>query len=322
MGRAPRFAALGLIAPTLAAGLGRSGPLPDFHGPTATYELHDGRQMPVFGLGVYVTKAGDEAVNSVKWALELGYRMIDTAKIYGNERSVGEAIRASGIPREEIWVTSKLWDADHGYEQTLAAGMQSLEEMGLDYMDLYLVHSPQGGKLVETWDAMLELKRRGLAKSVGVSNYNVNHLEALTQHQRELPVVNQFEMHPKIFRERLDLIEYCESHNILVQAYGSIFFGKTEFLEDPAVVEVASQHPDKTKAQVLLRWGLQNAFQIIPKSTKKHRLEENMKIFDFELSTAQMERLSSMGGALGAYWNPLTAPLDLGDTSRSQKTEL
>jgi len=300
------FAALlACIAPALSVELA---------GPTSTFALHDGQEMPIFGLGVYVTKPGQEAYNAVKWALELGYRMVDTAKIYGNEKSVGEAIRDSGIPRDQLWVTTKLWDADHGYEAALAAGERSIKELGLEYIDLYLIHSPQTGKLVETWDALLELKRRGLTKSIGVSNYNIEHIKALAEHGRELPAVNQVEMHPMVYAERRPLIEYCEANKILVQAYGSIFFGKTEFLKDPAVVEVTAAHAGKTPAQVLLRWGLQMGFQVIPKSTKRHRLEENMNIFDFELSEADMQRLSSMTGSLNAYWNPLSSPVDLGRT--------
>jgi len=281
---------------------------------TSTFALNDGQKMPVIGLGVYVTKPGNETYNAVKWALNLGYRLVDTAELYRNEKSVGKAIRDSGIPREKIWVTTKLWDAHHGYEAALARGAEQVKELGLEYIDLFLIHSPRTGKLVETWDALIELKRRGLTKSIGVSNYNVQHIKALVDHKRELPAVNQFEMHPMVYAERKPLVEYCVKNKILVQAYGSMFFGKTEFLEDPAVVEVTAAHPGKTPAQVLLRWGLQMGFQVIPKSTKRHRLEENMGIFDFELSEAEMQRLSSMTGSLNAYWNPLGSPVDLGKT--------
>mmetsp|Transcript_79007 Transcript_79007/g.256151 ORF Transcript_79007/g.256151 Transcript_79007/m.256151 type:complete len:330 (+) Transcript_79007:79-1068(+) len=292
--------------------------LPASSSPTATFQLRDGRQMPMFGLGVYVSKPGAETYDAVKWALELGYRMVDTAMIYGNERSVGEAVRDSGIPREELWVSTKLWDADHGFEQAIAACEKSLQELGMSYIDLYLIHSPNTGKLVETWDALLELRRRGLVKSIGVSNYDVKHIKALSDHGRELPVVNQIEMHPLVYQERRPVLEYCLENNILVQAYGSIFFGQTQWLEDPAVTSVTAAHPSRTPAQVLLRWGLQMGFHLIPKSTKRHRLEENMGIFDFDLSAQELETLSSMKGALGAYWNPLETPVDLGKTSADE----
>lgn len=293
--------------------------LPAVPSPGATFRLRDGREMPMFGLGVYVTKPGDEAYNAVKWALELGYRMVDTAKIYGNEHSVGKAILDSGIAREQLWLSTKLWDDDHGYDETIAACQRSLDELGLSYIDLYLIHSPNKGKLVETWDALIELRRRGLVKSIGVSNFDVPHIKALLDHGREVPAVNQIEMHPLLYEARRPLLGYCLDNHILVQAYGSIFFGKTEWLDHHAVQSAVAAHPQKTAAQVLLRWGLQMGLQIIPKSTKRHRIEENMGIFDFELSPDELGALSAMEGNLGAYWNPLEGPVDLGRVDRGQE---
>lgn len=277
--------------------------------------IRDGESIPSVGLGVYMIRPGEETYNSVKWALELGYRMIDTAQLYRNEADVGRAVRDSGIKREELWVQSKLEMQHHGYEATIKAVMRTLEVMGLTYLDCFLVHSPDGGKLVETWDALLKLQASGHLRSIGVSNYDIRHIEALESHGRPLPVINQIEMHPLIRAERQKLIDWCENKGIVIQAYGSLFFGKTEYLSDEKVVSVVNNHPGKTAAQVLLRWGFQKHFQLIPKSVKKHRLEENFNIFDFELTEDDMATLDSMSGSLGAYWNPVAnAEVDLGDT--------
>lgn len=264
-----------------------------------------------------MSSPGKETYNSVKWALELGYRMVDTAQMYQNEASVGEAIKDSGIPRQELWIQSKLKTDVHGYEATLRAVRDSVKKMGLTYLDCFLVHSPFGGKLVETWDALLKLKQEGLLRSVGVSNYDVRHIQALSDHGRPLPNLNQIEMHPMILAERQELVEYCKTNNIIVQAYGSLFFGKTELLADKHVTDIVKNHEGKTAAQVLLRWGWQKGFQLIPKSVKQHRIEENMNIFDFSLSDAEVKSLDSMQGTLGAYWNPVKeAPVDLGETKK------
>uniref|UniRef100_A0A7S0FMW8 NADP-dependent oxidoreductase domain-containing protein n=1 Tax=Pyrodinium bahamense TaxID=73915 RepID=A0A7S0FMW8_9DINO len=280
----------------------------------------DGKDMPIFGLGVFLANAGgDECYNAVKWALELGYRLIDTAEVYQNEAEVGRAIRDSGIPRKEIFVVSKLRDDAHGYEQALRAGRQSAELLAIGYMDLFLVHSPNTGKLIETWDALLKLQHDGLSMSIGVSNFNVAHIEALHNHGRPMPAVNQIEMHPLVYEARRPLLEYCKQHNILVQAYGSIFWGQQDKLNDGTVAQVVAAHPGKTPAQILLRWAVQMGFQIIPKSVRRHRIEENMQLFDFELSAEEMAKLSGLKGkedttsALG-YWSPLETSVDLGRT--------
>jgi len=219
-------------------------------------------------------------------------------------------------------VTTKLWDSHHGYDAAIEALATSLEKLGLDYLDLYLIHSPNTGKLVETWDALIAMQAAGFIRSIGVSNYGPSHMEALRTHGRPLPAVNQIEMHPMNYQERSQLLEYCKEHKILVQAYGSIFFGKTEFLDRQQVTSAVAAHPGKSSAQVLLRWGLQMGFQIIPKSIKKHRIEENLNILDFELSDDEMQTLSRMQGTLNAYWQPIHASVDVGDTSRGKAEEL
>jgi len=280
-----------------------------------TVKLLDGRSMPSFGLGVYMVKPGDETYNSVKWALELGYRMVDTAQVYGNEADVGRAIRDSGIPREELFVQSKLAPGGHGYDLAKKSVRESVEKMGIGYLDSMLIHTPGGGKLVETWDAFLELKEEGLLRSIGVSNFDIRHILALVEHRRPLPVVNQIEMHPLILSERSELVDYCEKQGIVIQAYGSIFFGQQDKLSDPLLIAVVAKHPGKTAAQVLLRWAVQKGFHIIPKSVKRHRIEENKAVFDFALSEGDMATLDEMKGELNAYWNPVNdAPVDIGET--------
>lgn len=279
--------------------------------------LLDGHKKPQFGLGVYMIPPGRETYNAVAAALELGYRMVDTAQMYGNEADVGKAILDSGTPREEVFVQSKLDTGNHGYHKARISIKESVKKMGLTYLDSFLIHSPFGGKLVETWDAMLKLQKDGLLRSVGVSNFDVRHFQALAEHKRQVPVINQIEMHPLIFEERQELVDYCNKKGIIVQAYGSLFFGQTDKLDDPRVRTIVEAHPGTTAAQVLLRWGLQKGFNLIPKSVKKHRLEENMGIFDFGLSEAEMASLDSMRGSLDAYWNPVKdANVDLGETKK------
>jgi len=281
--------------------------------------LLDGREMPIFGLGVFLASAANsEAYTAVRWALDAGYRLIDTAEAYGNEKEVGQAVRDSGVPRGEVFVTTKLHDAHHGYEKALEASRKSHADIDLEYVDLILVHSPNTGKLIETWDALLRLQKEGLYRSIGVSNYNVEHIEALRAHGRPMPVVNQIEMHPLVYSGRRELLEYCKQKKILVQAYGSMFWGQTDKLNDSTLAEVVGAHSGKTPAQILLRWGFQMGFQLIPKSVKQHRIVENMQIFDFELAPEEMTKLNSLDGlredknsALG-YWSPLETPVDLG----------
>lgn len=286
---------------------------------SAWMTLLDGKKMPGLGLGVYMSQPGEETYNSVKWSLELGYRMVDTAQMYGNEASVGQAVKDSGIPREELWIQSKLDTNNHGYEQTMSAVKATIKDMGLDYLDCFLVHSPYGGKLVETWDALLKLQKDGFLRSVGVSNYDVRHIQALADHGRALPTMNQIEMHPLVLAERKGLIDYCNEKGIIVQAYGSLFFGQTQWLDDPRVTDIVKAHAGKSAAQVMLRWGWQKGFQLIPKSVKRHRIESNMDIFDFSLTEAEVQSLDTMQGQLGAYWNPVKdSPVDLGKTDRNE----
>ena len=275
------------------------------------------------------TGPGDETYGAVAAALDAGYRMVDTASLYRNEESVGEAIAdfvaRSGVARAEIFVTTKLWGSGHGFEPALAACDASLRKLGLDYVDLFLIHAPLAGKVVETWDALQLLKARGKARSVGVSNFGAAHLQALLDAGRPVPAVNQLELHPLNWGgARRELVEGMHAqHGILTQAYGSLFAGQTQHLQSAAVASVVAAHPGKTAARVALRWALQKGFQVIPKSVSLARIAENARLGDFALGAVEVKALDAMHGTaeLGEYWNPLSSDVDVGDTSHWPLTE-
>eukprot|EP00930_Biecheleria_cincta_P101813 TRINITY_DN93461_c0_g1_i1.p1 TRINITY_DN93461_c0_g1~~TRINITY_DN93461_c0_g1_i1.p1 ORF type:complete len:354 (+),score=77.15 TRINITY_DN93461_c0_g1_i1:39-1064(+) len=282
----------------------------------ASYELRQGRQIPVLGLGASRALPGTETEDAVRWALDMGYRMIDTAASAENEASVGKAMRDSGVARGEIFLTTKLNSTDHGFDSTHLALRRSLGQLRVDYVDLYLIQSPVAGKLIETWDAVVELRKMGLARAVGVSNFGLAHLEALETHGRELPEVNQVELHPLNWKERQPLLEWCRQRGILVQAYGSLFGSQPELLEQESLIGLAGAKA-KTPGQVLLRWGLQMGFQLIPKSGKRERIKENSEIFDFELSAEELAELQALPGKLSG--RSLAAPVHLGDMSKGNR---
>ncbi|PLR75710.1 aldo/keto reductase [Bacillus sp. V3-13] len=254
-----------------------------------TVTLNNGVEMPIFGLGVYKVEEGNQTYDTVKTALELGYRLIDTAAFYENEAGVGRAIKDSGIPREDVFVTTKVWNDQQGYDSTLKAFENSLEKLGLDYVDLYLIHWPVKGKYLDTWRALEKIYREGKAKAIGVSNFNIHHLKDILEHGSEVPAVNQVELHP--FLSQQELRAFCEEQNIKVEAWSPIARGRV--LEEPALKQVAEKH-GKSPAQVILRWHLQNGVIVIPKSVNPARLQENAAIFDFELSNEDMEKINSL----------------------------
>lgn len=264
--------------------------------------LNDGNKMPRVGLGVYLTQEGLEVQNSVRWALETGYRLVDTAKIYGNEAGVGRAVRESGIPREQVFVTTKLWNADHGYKSTLQACEKSLKALGMDYIDLYLIHWPGLNKKdrLATWEAMLELKAKQKVRSVGVSNFKPYHIEELIAAHGVVPAVDQVELHP--FQAQQELRQYAEEKGIVVTAWGPIFHG--HILKAPAVISQIGQKYGKTAAQTVLRWHLQSGIAVIPKSVKKHRIAENADIFDFALSDEDMAAIDGLNRGRGYGADP------------------
>ncbi|KPV44532.1 aldo/keto reductase [Alicyclobacillus ferrooxydans] len=251
--------------------------------------LNNGTKMPWFGLGVYKTQEGEEVIQSVRTALEYGYRSVDTAKLYENEEGVGQAVRESGIPRDEIFVTTKLWNTDQGYESALKAFEASRRRLGLEYVDLYLIHWPGKSRFKETWKAFERLYKDGLVRAIGVSNFHVHHLEALLADAEVVPAVNQIELHPRL--TQVEVRDYCDRHDIRVEAWSPLMRGK--LLNDPTVTKIAEAH-EKSAAQVILRWDLDHGIITIPKSTHAHRIQENANVFDFTLTPDEIAALDAL----------------------------
>ncbi len=258
-----------------------------------TTTLHNGVKMPWFGLGVFKVEEGQELVDAVKFAITHGYRSIDTAAIYANETGVGQGIREglqeAGIPREALFVTSKVWNADLGYEETLAAYETSLQKLGLDYLDLYLIHWPVAGKYKEAWRALETLYKAGKVKAIGVSNFQVHHLQDLMEDAEIVPMVNQVEYHPRLTQQEVQA--FCREHNIQMEAWSPLMQG--QLLDHPVLQELARKY-GKSVAQIILRWDLQNGVVTIPKSTKPHRITENAEVFNFTLTDEDMARISAL----------------------------
>jgi len=250
--------------------------------------LHNGVTIPWLGLGVWQTKEGAEVENAVKYALQSGYRSIDTAAIYRNEEGVGKGIRASGVPREDIFLTTKVWNSDQGYEETLMAFENSRKLLGTS-IDLYLIHWPVEGKYIQTWRALEKLYADGKVKAIGVSNFMVRHLEDILASCEVEPMVNQIEYHP--YLQQVDVREFCREHKIRLEAWSPLMKG--HILQVPEVIAIAEKH-GKTPVQVVLRWDLQHGVVAIPKSVRADRIEDNSKIFDFELHDEEMEVINSL----------------------------
>lgn len=265
--------------------------------------LNNGIEMPLLGLGTYMMRRGKETEDAVLWALEAGYRLIDTATLYENERSVGRALKRSGVSREEIFLTTKLWNSDHGYKRTPAAFHESLGRLGLEYVDLYLIHWPVEGLRGESWSALETLLADGKCRAIGVSNYMIRHLEELLGSCRTVPAVNQMEFSPYLFQR--DVLDFCRARGVQLEAYSPLTRGRR--LGDPALARVA-EHYGKTPAQVLIRWALQHEVVVIPKSSNRERITENAEVFDFSVSPDDMERLDSRDEDLHTDWDPTDAP--------------
>ena len=270
-----------------------------------TFSLANGVAIPCLGFGTWQMKEGPETVAAIQKALELGYRHIDTAAYYQNERSVGQAVRASGLPREAVFVTSKVWNTDRGYESTLRAFDRTMEKLGLDYLDLYLIHWPvreeQG--YLRAWKKMEDFRRRGLARSIGVSNYHIHHLEDVLREAEVVPAVDQVECHPEL--TQVELADFCAGKGIAFEPWSPLGAGK--LLEDPELLSIAASY-GKTVAQVILRWGLQRGFICIPKSVHRERIESNAQVFDFELSAADMDRIFALNKNARVGADPETFP--------------
>jgi diketogulonate reductase-like aldo/keto reductase len=255
--------------------------------------LINGTKMPWLGLGVFKVEEGQELINAVKTAITHGYRSVDTAAIYGNEVGVGqgvrEAVEETGIAREDLFITSKVWNSELGYESTIAAYEESLTKLGLDYLDLYLIHWPVAGKYKEAWRALETLYKEGRVKAIGVSNFQIHHLEDLMKDAEIKPMVNQVEYHPRLTQKELQV--FCRQQDIQLEAWSPLMQG--ELLDNVDLQEIADKY-GKSVAQVILRRDLQNGFITIPKSTKEHRNVENATVFDFELTADDMKRMDSL----------------------------
>ena len=267
-----------------------------------TIKLNNGIEMPLFGLGTYQT-TGRGTEEAVLYALEIGYRLIDTAQMYGNEREVGNAVRRSRIPREEIFVTTKLDNSNHGYEEALNSFERSLERLRLSYVDLFLIHWPVEGLRSESWRALERLLEEGTCRSIGVSNYMVWHLEEVLGESSTVPAVDQVEFSPYLHQRKL--LEFCKSENIQLEGYSPL--GKGEILNALELVPIAQKY-SKTAAQILIRWALQHGIITIPKSSRKSRIQENADVFDFEIAPEDMRVLNDLDANLRTSWDPSTAP--------------
>ncbi len=265
--------------------------------------LNNGLEMPWLGLGVYEAAPGHETQAAVRDALDVGYRLIDTAKLYRNEADVGKAVLRSGVPREDVFVTTKLWNADHGHEPALRAFDRSLRELGLDYVDLYLIHWPVAGARRDTWRALEEIYAQGKARAIGVSNFMVHHLTELLEGAEVVPAVDQVEMNP--FLPQRELQAYCRDHGIRLEAYSPLTKGRR--LGDPRLGSVAARH-GKTPAQVLLRWCLQAGAVAIPKTVHPERVRENADLFDFRLDEEDLLVLDGLDVSLHTSWDPTKEP--------------
>jgi diketogulonate reductase-like aldo/keto reductase len=262
--------------------------------------LNNNIDMPILGFGTWQID-GKDAEKAVLCALEAGYRLIDTAAIYENEEHVGNALRASGIPRADIFVTTKLWNSDHGYDSTINACEISLKKLGLSYVDLYLIHWPVGKLRDETWKAMEVLLKREKCRAIGVSNYMIRHLEGLFNNSSTIPAIDQIEFSPYFYQK--DLLDFCFSRGIQLEGYSPLTRGKK--LNDPKLVSIAVKY-DKNTAQVLIRWALQLGLIVIPKSSHPERIRDNADVFDFEISAEDMAFIASLNEDMRICWDPST----------------
>lgn len=253
-----------------------------------TVKLSNGVEIPRIGFGTFLIPDGNDVKSAVLSALATGYRHIDTAAIYGNEKGVGAAIKESGIAREELFVTSKLWNSDQGYESTLSAFDKSLELLGMDYLDLYLIHWPKAFNK-ESWRAIIKLYNDKRIRAIGVSNFKEKHLDEIISDSGVVPMVNQVELHPRFNQKAIR--DYCSEKNIIVEAWGPLMQGK--IFSEPLFIELAEKY-GKTIAQIALRWHYQLDVVTLPKSVKPERMRNNVEIFDFEIAADDMDRIAAL----------------------------
>jgi diketogulonate reductase-like aldo/keto reductase len=269
----------------------------------STVELAGGVEIPRLGLGVFRSGSGQGTRDAVRWALERGYRHIDTARVYKNEADVGAALRESGVPREEVFITTKLWNGDQGFDSTLTAFDASLVLLGVETVDLYLIHWPVPEHRLASWRAMERILEEGRARAIGVSNFMIRHLEELFAHARVPPAVNQIELHP--FGQQRETVEWCRARGVLLQAYSPLTKGQR--LTHPGLRAIAAE-VGRTPAQVLIRWGLEKDYVVLAKSANRARIDENANVFDFELGADHMRRLDALEEGLHSAWDPSDVP--------------
>lgn len=270
---------------------------------TSDFELNNGIRIPRIGLGLYRTASGSQTRDAVTWGLEAGYRHFDTAALYGNEQDLGIAIKNSGIAREKIFVTTKLWNDDHGYDAALRAFSESAARLDLSYVDLYLIHWPVQGLRKDSWRALETLHEEGKCRSIGVRNYMVGHLEELMTSARIQPAVNQVEFSP--YLTQVNVRKFCKDNNILFESYSPLTKGKR--LNDRTLLEIAGRH-GKSVPQILIRWTLEQNAAVIPKSVRRDRIFENIDVFDFELSVDDLAILNNLNEDDHTSWDPTNEP--------------
>jgi len=278
---------------------------------TDCFKLSNGVEIPCVGFGTFQTPDGEECISAVKYAIDAGYRHIDTALIYGNEKGVGEAIRQCGVPRSELFITTKLWNTYRGYERTMEGFDESMDNLGLDYLDLYLIHWPNPVGFRDSWKesnagswkAMEELYNKKRIRSIGISNFLPHHIDALMETAKVTPMVNQIRLCPGDTQD--ELVEYCRKMDMLLQAYSP--FGTGLIFDVPEMKSLAEKY-GKSIAQICVRWCLQRDYLPLPKSVKKERIIENADIFDFELEAFDVQLIADMKGCIGHYKDPDTAP--------------
>ena len=266
--------------------------------------LNNGVEMPILGFGVYQMNDPEECERSVYDALQAGYRLIDTAAAYQNEEAVGSAIRRSGVPREELFITTKLWIQDAGYESAGEAFGRSLKRLGLDYLDLYLIHQPFGD-VYGSWRAMEELYREGRARAIGVSNFHPDRVMDFIVHNKVVPAVNQIETHP--FHQQVETQRFLQEQGVQIESWGPFAEGRNNLFGNELLLSVGGKY-GKSVAQVVLRWLIQRGVVVIPKSVRRERIVENFDVFDFELSDEEMRRITSLAHPDGRMISPAWSP--------------
>ena len=265
--------------------------------------MNDGHKIPVVGLGTWKSEPGDSTYNAVLASINAGYRHIDTARAYDNESDVGRAVNDAEVPRDDLFITTKLWNKDQGYQTALEACEKSLARLDCDYIDLYLIHWPLKELRNDSWRAFIELQEKGLCKSIGVSNFTIDNLKELEAKYGILPAINQVEFHPYHYQK--ELLEYCNFKNIIIEAYSPLVHAKR--MDEPRLVAI-SDELSKTPAQVLNRWAMQRGIVVLPKSVNQNRIIENFAVFDFEISVSLMKRLDDLDERFVTCWDPHNPP--------------